>query len=60
MNYRWIILIAIVVVGIILLDEIAYQTWISQNPGANWSGVRGINSPLVDPNNPPTRYYGGR
>jgi len=55
----WIILVSSIVFGVIILDEIAYRSWIVTNPGANWSGVRGVLAPLNDPNNPPTRYYGG-
>jgi hypothetical protein len=57
-NY-WVIVLILFVALFILLDELAYYGWRKVNPGALYSHLFDkIPTPLVDPNNPPTRYYG--
>lgn len=56
MNYRWIIIVAFIWLGLILLDEFSYRYWRVANPGSQYTGVLGELSTLVDPNNPPTTY----
>jgi hypothetical protein len=53
---RWIIYIALIALIVILLDGYAYHIWKQLNPGSMYSHLRGVQAPLVDPNNPPRSF----
>lgn len=42
--------ILILIFAFILLDEMVYKAWRKRNPGAQWSHLRGVKGPMVDPN----------
>lgn len=51
MTYLGLIRLILIIIFIyIILDEIAYKAWRKRNPGAQWSHLRGVKGPMVDPN----------
>ena len=55
---RWIITGALIIVGILVLDELAYRWWRKANPGSLYSHLHDRTITPVDPSKPPTTYYG--
>ena len=57
-EYRWIVVLSLIVLLVIVLDELAYYGWKKMNPGHMYSYMfdkSGI--PIVDPSRPPTTIY---
>jgi hypothetical protein len=54
---KWIITIAAVVIGIILLDEWAYRGWKKANPGSLYSHLYDRTLSPIDPSRPPSSIY---
>lgn len=57
-EYRWVIILVLIVVLVIVLDELAYYGWKKANPGHMYSHQFGKNElSILDPSRPPTVYY---
>jgi hypothetical protein len=51
--WKWIIIVGVIWVGILLLDEVAYQWWKSVNPGSRYTSIVDQTTSILDPSQPP-------
>lgn len=56
-DYKIVIYSGLIILGVIILDEIAYRGWKIYNPGHMYSHLNDKTAPLVDPSAPPTTQY---
>jgi hypothetical protein len=54
---RWVITAAIIVVGVIIMDEFTYYWWKKANPGSMYSHLHDRTITPIDPSQPPAVYY---